>query len=206
MNETVFIVDDDTDVRDALSLLLETSGYAVKAFPGAQAFLDFIKPEQQGCIILDVHMPSIDGPSLQEELQRRDIRLPVIFLSAFSNIPVTVRTIKAGAIDFLTKPVDGNQLLDRIEAAFAISRQIHARSMADQSLAERISKLTLREKEIMIMAAAGYSSKEIGRSLGISHRTVEVHRAHIMQKTGAASLLELARIVDDAKATNLLPS
>ncbi|OYV59229.1 MAG: DNA-binding response regulator, partial [Acidiphilium sp. 21-62-4] len=185
MNQTVFIVDDDQGVRDALSMLLETSGYAVKTFPGAEAFLEFINPERQGCIILDVHMPVVDGPSLQEELQRRGIQLPVIFLSAFSNIPVTVRTIKAGAIDFLTKPVDGNQLLDRIEDAFSKNREIHEKNLSDQSLSERISKLTVREKEIMIMAAAGHSSKEIGRSLGISHRTVEVHRAHIMQKTCA---------------------
>jgi len=192
----VYVVDDDAAVRDALSMLLEAAGYAAATFPAASDFLDTCTPSSQGCIILDVDMPDMDGPALQEELIRRGVQLPVIFLSGKGTIPLTVRTIKAGAIDFLTKPVDGSVLLDRVQKALEKSSFLLKRVRANQSNASRLKKLTEREREIMVLTVAGHTSKEIAQRLGISYRTVEIHRAHVLQKTGAANLLELARIAN----------
>jgi len=204
MSAKVYIVDDDASVRDALAMLLEIAGHEVESFANAEAFLAAYRPGYQGCIILDVHMPVMDGPALQEELLNRGIRMPIIFLSAFSNIPVTVRTIKAGAIDFLTKPVDGSLFLQRVQDALNRNAQVQEEALVTKSFAERISGLTKREREIMVLAVSGQTSKKIARCLNISYRTVEAHRAHIMQKTGASSLLELARFVDDAKDLGIL--
>jgi len=192
----VYVVDDDAAVRDALSMLLEAAGNVVATFPAASDFLDTRTPSSQGCIILDVDMPDMDGPALQEELIRRGVQLPVIFLSGKGTIPLTVRTIKAGAIDFLTKPVDGSVLLDRVQKALEKSSFLLKRVRANQSNASRLKKLTEREREIMVLTVAGHTSKEIAQRLGISYRTVEIHRAHVLQKTGAANLLELARIAN----------
>ncbi|MGA8865169.1 MAG: response regulator [Gallionella sp.] len=185
----VYIIDDDAAVRDGLTMLLEASGHAVAAFRSAGEFLDACTPDWRGCIILDVDMPGMDGTALQEELPRRMVRLPVIFLSGKGTIPLTVRAIKAGAVDFLTKPVDRKVLLDRVQKALQ-------RGEAFNSIALRLAELTEREREVMKLAVAGHTNKEIGQRLGISYRTVEIHRTHVMQKTGATNLLELARIAD----------
>jgi FixJ family two-component response regulator len=192
--ERVFVVDDDEAVRDALAMLLETAGYTVATFPGAEKFLEACTPYSPGCVILDVDMPDMDGPSLQQELIRRNVQLPVIFLSGHGTIPTTVRTIKAGALDFLTKPVDGSVLLARVQDAFKESARLRKQAEERQSANSRLKCLTERENEVMKLAIAGYTSKEIAQRLSISYRTVEIHRAHIMQKTGASNLLELARI------------
>lgn len=192
----VYVIDDDAAVRDALSMLLEAAGYAVATFPAASDFLDVCTPGSLGCIILDVDMPGMDGPALQEELIRRGLQLPVIFLSGKGTIPVTVRTIKAGAMDFLTKPVDGSVLLDRVQKALKQGTLLQEQADAFQSVALRLAALTEREKEIMALVVAGHTSKEIALRLAISYRTVEIHRAHVMQKTGASNLLELARIAN----------
>lgn len=192
----VFIVDDDAAVRDALAMLLEAAGYAVATFPAASEFLDTCTPSTQGCIILDVDMPKMDGPTLQVELIRRSLRLPVIFLSGKGTIPVTVRAMKAGAIDFLTKPVEGSMLLARVKEALEKGSWQLKRALANQSGSSQLEKLTRREREVMVMAVVGHTSKEIAQRLGISYRTVEIHRAHVMQKTGAANLLELARMAN----------
>jgi FixJ family two-component response regulator len=190
----VFVVDDDAAVRDSLTMLLETADYAVTTFPSADDFLDSCTSSTQGCIILDVNMPDMDGPTLQEELIRRDLRLTVIFLSGQGTIPVTVRTIKAGAMDFLTKPVDGLLLLAHVQKALEQSALLQKQAEASQSANARLTALTEREREVMMLAIAGHTSKEIGQRLAISYRTVEIHRAHVMQKTGASNLLELARL------------
>jgi len=181
----VYVVDDDAAVRDSLSLLLESAGLCAAAFDSAQAFLAAHRAHQPGCLVLDVHMPGMDGLELQNELARRGELMPIIFLTAHGNVPETVRAIKAGAVDFLTKPVDGKLLLDRIRAAVAVSETAHQRKA-------RLASLTQREREVLILAVAGRPNKEIARHLGISHRTVEVHRSHILSKMGAATLLELA--------------
>jgi FixJ family two-component response regulator len=190
----VFVVDDDTSVRDSLRMLLEVSGYAVATFPGAEEFLDICTPDTEGCIILDVNMPDMDGPTLQAELIHRGLQLPIIFLSGQGTIPLTVRTLKAGATDFLTKPVQGSVLLARVEEAMKQSCILREQAVTSQVIAARLAMLTEREREVMMLAVAGHTSKEIALQLGISYRTVEIHRCHVMQKTGASNMLELARI------------
>ena len=198
--DLVFVIDDDEAVRDALTMQIEAAGHAVAAFGTASEFLDVCTPGTRGCIILDVDMPVMDGPALQEELLRRNVQLPVIFLSGKGTIPVTVRTIKAGAMDFLTKPVDGSVLLARVQDALERSSLLQKQAEAFQSVALRLAALTEREREVMKLAVAGQTNKEIGQRLGISYRTVEIHRTHVMQKTGASNLLELARITDTFKS------
>jgi len=194
--DLVFVIDDDEAVRDALTMQLEAAGHAVAAFGTASQFLDVCTHGTRGCIILDVDMPVMDGPALQEELLRRNVQLPVIFLSGKGTIPITVRTIKAGAMDFLTKPVDGSVLLARVQKALEQCLLLQKQAEAFRSIALRLAALTEREREVMMLAVAGLTNKEIAQRLGISHRTVEIHRTHVMQKTGASNLLELARIAD----------
>ena len=191
---TVFIVDDDVAVRDSLGMLLEAAGYAVEAFACAADFLDSLTPSTRGCLILDVRMPNMDGLDLQEELIRRGARLPVIFLTGHGSIPVTVRAIKAGAMDFLTKPVDGPVLLAHVEKALKQGSARQKRINSHRAAASRLATLTDREREVLALAVAGHVSKDIAQRLGISSRTVEIHRAHILQKTGASNMLEVARI------------
>ena len=198
---TVFIVDDDSAVRDGLALLLDTAGLAVETYDGAAAFLAACSPGVAGCLILDVRMPEMSGPELHAELVRRGVDLPIIFLTAHGDIPTTVQAMKAGAMDFLTKPVIGDELLERVRAAFEKSARLRAQATARESLRERLEGLTGREREIMKLVADGLANKEIARSLGISHRTVEVHRARVMQKTGVTNLVELSRL---AQACGLL--
>jgi FixJ family two-component response regulator len=190
----VFFVDDDQAVRDGLALLLEAAGLNVQSFESAEAFLRGYDPRRGGCLVLDVRMPGMSGPQLHEELVRRGWSLPVIFLTAHGDIPMSVRAIKAGAVDFLTKPVAGADLLERVDSALQYQRELSDRDMADEARKQCLARLTLRETEVLELALAGHSNKAIGRQLHISFRTVEIHRSRIMQKTGAANLLELARL------------
>lgn len=191
---TVFIVDDDAAVRDGLKLLLDTAGLTAECFDSATAFLAAYSPGRAGCLILDVSMPGMSGPELQAELNRLHVDLPVIFLTGHADIPTTVRAIKEGALDLLTKPVDGTELIERVQAALEKDVELRRKSSATRALRERLDALTAREREILVLAAAGMPNKEIARRLGISHRTVEIHRARVMQKTGAANVIELSRI------------
>lgn len=192
---TVFIIDDSAAIRDSLFLLLETAGLPAAAFACAEDFLAALRPDATGCIVLDVNLPGMHGPDLQAELVRRGVRLPTIFLTAHGDIPTTVRAMKAGAVDFLTKPVDGAVLLARIRSALATAREAREAETARQAAEARLGALTEREQQVLSLAVAGHSNKEIAQQLGISFRTVEVHRAHILQKTGAASLVELALLL-----------
>ncbi len=192
----VFIVDDDAAVRDALVGQMEAAGYDVTSFPSAEKFLDFCTPGTMGCIILDVSMPNMDGPTLQDELADRRLKLPIIFLSGQGSIPLTVRTMKAGAMDFLTKPVEGAVLRARVQEALEQCAHQQTQERISQAMSARLASLTEREREVMMLAIAGYSSKEIALNLGISFRTVETHRTRVIQKTGASNMLELAGIVN----------
>ena len=187
----VYVVDDDEAVRKSLRMLLKTEGYTVATFPSAEEFLNICNKETIGCIILDVNMPDMDGPGLQEELNRRGLNLPIIFLTGQGSIPITVRALKAGAQDFLTKPVDGTVLLASVKQALDTCSELQMQSADSQSKAIRLATLTDREKEIMMLIVSGLSNKEIAERLSISFRTVENHRAHIMEKTGATNVLEL---------------
>ncbi len=194
---TVFLVDDDASVREAMTMLLETAGYLVASHANAEEFLDAWQPGQRGCLLLDMRMPGMDGVELQQVLQQREIQLPIIFMSAFGDVPTTVKAIKGGAVDFLTKPVNGAILLERVKAAMAACLEAQRLEDARSLVRERLDRLTAREREILALAIAGKPNKEIAQELRISHRTIEAHRSRIFLKTGVHSLLELARIAAD---------
>jgi len=191
----VFIVDDDYAVRDSLGQLMEVAGFTYQAFESAEHFLQAYRPGRTGCLLLDLNMPNMTGDELQAELIHRKTHLPIIFLTAYGDIPTSVRAIKNGAIDFLTKPVSSKLLIERIQTALQQESQRHNNSeLVEQKICGRLNGLTSRESEVMLLVVAGHSNKEIARHLDISPRTVEIHRARVMEKTGAANLLELARM------------
>lgn len=196
MNEsaTVFVVDDDPAVRDSLTLLLEQETFSVETFDSGESFLAACRPTRHCCAIVDMRMPGMDGMQLQAELSKRRIPLPLIFLTGHGDIPLSVRAIKAGAVDFLTKPVTGAVLLESVRMAFVESARLSVETEANQTATARVATLTEREREVMVLAARGMPNKEIARHLGISHRTVEIHKARIMNKIAAETVLDLARI------------
>lgn len=196
---TVFIVDDDAAVRDSLTLMIEQAGMHVQSFENAKTFLNAYRPNFFGCVIIDVKMPGMDGLQLQEELAWRKILLPVIFLTGHGDIPMSVRAIKGGAIDFLTKPVIREKLLICVRAAFTEAKKRLSDATQNREITSCLTKLTRREREVMLLAVQGHSNKEIGSYLGISYRTVEIHKSKIMQKTGAHNLLDLARIARESE-------
>ena len=192
MTPTVFVVDDDAAVRDALVQLLAAAGFSVRSFPSGTAFLQACAPDWRGCILLDIAMPGMSGLALQEALAARAIRLPIVFLTAHGKVPTAVQAMKAGAMEFLEKPAAGPVLLDAVRRSLAIDAERHAQDATRVELMERVATLTRREREVMTLAARAGSNKEIGRQLGISHRTVEIHRGRIMRKLGLATPFELA--------------
>jgi FixJ family two-component response regulator len=202
---TIYIIDDEAVVRDALRLLLTNESFTIETYDSAETFLANCPRERYGCAIVDMRMSGMDGLQLQEELTRRSIRLPIIFLTGHGDIPMSVRAIKGGAVDFLTKPITGERLLQSIHTAFSESRNLLAHTSTSKQATSCLAKLTDREREVMLLAIAGHPNKEIGRQLGISHRTVEIHKARIMHKTGAANLLDLARIAQEGGIA-LVPS
>lgn len=198
---TVYVIDDDPAVRDSLTLLLEQGEINVETFSSAKDFLLACGAlAKRSCAVIDIQMPGMDGQELQAELMRRKIRLPIIFLTGHGDIPMSVRAIKAGAINFLTKPITGNALRESVEAALVESEKLFIESQVCDSAIKRLSSLTQREHDVMALAIAGHSNKEIAKHLGISHRTVEIHKARVMHKTGATTLLDLVLL---AKAGNV---
>ena len=193
---TVYLVDDDDAVRDSLALLFETAGLPVECYPSAETFLDAYRPDRAGCLVLDVSMPGLSGTELQAVLARRGFRLPIIFLTAHGDIPMTVRAIKAGAVDFLTKPVQARPLLERVQAAIAEDLRQRERLRIEPAAAAILASLTPRELEVAQLLVEGRTNKEIASHLGISHRTVENHRARVMEKTRTHHLVELARLME----------
>lgn len=199
---TVFIVDDDPAIRDSLSLMIEQEAFAVQAFDSAEAFLAACQPQAKGCTIIDIRMPGMDGMQLQAEMLKRHILLPIIFLTGHGDIPMSVQAMKAGALDFLTKPVTRDKLLIAIRAAILQSERILTESANHQEALSHLAGLTDRERDVMWLAVQGHPNKHIARQLGISHRTVEIHKSKIMQKTGAINLLDLARISHEGESSN----
>jgi RNA polymerase sigma factor (sigma-70 family) len=193
---TIHVVDDDLAVRDALAMMLEQQGMAVATYASGSAFLDAVRPEDRGCAILDLHMPGLNGLAVQEEMHRRGLLLAVLLLSGRGDIPASVKAIKAGAVNFLTKPVTMAALLENVRAAVAESEQAHQQALAGRSAHALLASLTEREREVMGLALEGMPNKEIARALGISHRTVEIHKARLMHKMGVDNLLDLARVAE----------
>ena len=190
----VFIVDDDAEVRDSLKLLLESAGLHSHLYGSAREFLADGLPKS-GCVVADVRMPDMSGLELQEEIVRRDAHLPVIIITAHADVPLAVRAMKAGAIDFIEKPFDDRQLIGSIRHAFEVGTRTRGRSVEAKRARDRLSLLTSRERSVLDILVRGRSNKVAAYELGISPRTVEIHRSHIMDKLHASSLSDLVRIV-----------
>lgn len=193
-DRTVFVVDDDEAARDSLAALLETEGLAVETFRSAREFLVLYDPSRPGCLLLDVRMPGLSGTQLHEELGRRGITLPVIIVTGFGDIPMAVAAIKAGAIDFIEKPYSEAAILESVRSALAQGSQPSPVTPEVSGLRERVGLLTPREREVLECLIIGDSNKQVGSRLGISPRTVEIHRARIMEKMQATSLSHLVRM------------
>lgn len=193
--ERVYIVDDDADVREATTFLVATAGYATRSFASPEELLATVSADDTGCLVLDVRLPGMDGLQLQQALYQRDIRLPIIFITGHGDIPMAVRAVAAGALDFLEKPLDDEALLDRIATAMQQDRERRERDALRSDIEQRLAQLTPREREVMEGILAGKLNKVTAYELGMSVRTVEVHRARVLEKLGAHNGPEMVRLV-----------
>lgn len=192
----VYIVDDDRSVRTSVARLLESSGYEVRTFASATDYLDRIDPDAHGCLLLDLRMPGIDGLELQNRLLRGGTSRPVIFLTGQGTVPETVAAMKAGATDFLEKPADPDELIRAVRTAIETDR-MRRRELAEMSeIQDRVSLLTPRERQVFERVVQGRLNKQIAHELGVSEKTVKVHRGRVMEKMKTASLADLARIAE----------
>jgi len=191
---TIFVVDDDEAVRDALSLLMKSAGLPVETYSSAQAFLDAYDPLRPGCLVLDIRMPGMSGTELQEQLREQQIHIPIIIITGHGDVPTAVDAVQKGAVDFIQKPFDDHVLLGRIRCAIAQDAQWRREQAKRAEVEALLAKLTPREREVMDLLVAGQSNKEIALELGLSRKTVDIHRAHVMMKLRIGSLAELLRI------------
>lgn len=199
MTPTIFIVDDCESVRKALSQLLIAHNLQVTAYASGHEFLAAYHPDHPGCILLDLVLPDMEGRSVYAELRERQALIPVIFLTGYGDITKAVQAVKDGALDFLEKPVQSDQLLKQIRRALVLDREQRQFNSNVQSIQRRLANLTAREREIMMLVTEGQSNKEIAKKLKISYRTVEVHRNHMMYKMNAANLVELVKLAEHCK-------
>ena len=193
--QIVYIVDDDAAVRDSLYELLLSEGIAARVYPSAATFLDECNPAMHGCAIFDIRMPEITGMELLQHPKVLDIELPVILITAYSDVPLAVQAMKFGAIDFIEKPIHSELLLQCIRRSFSDQQQHQLRSRQRFESTQRLGRLTAREREVVDLLIAGKSSREIASDLDISPRTVEVHRATVKNKLGTKSLSDIVRMV-----------
>jgi FixJ family two-component response regulator len=193
ISAVVHVVDDDKGMLRALSTLLNAAGYEVRTYASARDFL-LARPESPGCVILDVRMPGQSGLDMQEALAADEASLPVIFLSAHGDIPMSVRAVRAGAVDFLTKPVKRATLLAAVDTALARDAEKHAEREELRGLRSRYDSLTARERQVLALVVTGRLNKQTAGALGIAERTVKVHRARVMEKMQVASLAELVHL------------
>ncbi|ATQ69811.1 MULTISPECIES: response regulator FixJ [Methylosinus] len=191
---TVHIIDDDDAVRDSLALLLSTEGLRVEAHESASVFLTHVQPGSPGCVVTDARMPEMTGIELLEEMKTRQLSLPVVVITAYADVDLAVQAMKQGAFDFLEKPFDNEALIACVRLALAFEREEQFRAAETQTIQARMQTLTARESEVLARLLDGMPNKSIGRELGISVRTVEVHRANVMLKMNAGSLSELVRM------------
>ncbi len=190
----IYLVDDDADVRAAVSLLLRSADFPVSAFADAHALLSMVGPETPGCLILDVRLPDMDGLSLQCQLKRRGITMPVIFITGHGDIPMAVRAVSEGALDFLEKPFRDEVLLEGVRHALEVDAARREGTAEQAQMEARLASLTPREREVLEALLEGKPNKLIARDLDVSVRTVEIHRSNLMQKMGAKSASHLARL------------
>src|SRR5581483_951472 len=198
---TVFVVDDHLGMRRSLRALLESAGLAVETYGSGEEFLQAYAPERSGCLLLDIRLQRSNGLDLQDELVRRKATLPIIVLTGHGTVPASVRALKAGAMDFLQKPVPPKLLLERVTTALERDREMRATSAERSAVERRLERLTRREREVMEHLLSGRTSKEIAATLSASPRTVEGHRRMIFSKMGVSSAAQLVRVVLDARGT-----
>jgi FixJ family two-component response regulator len=192
----VFVVDDDAAVRRSLDNLIRSVGLRAETFASAQEFLSSKRPEVPGCLVLDVRLPGLSGLDLQKRMAEADMEIPIIFITGHGDIPMTVQAMKAGAVEFLTKPFREQDLLDAIQQALERDRQTREQRAEIEGLRRRSASLTPREREVMALMVAGLLNKQIAGELGASETTVKIHRHNVMEKMGAGSLADLVRMAD----------
>jgi FixJ family two-component response regulator len=195
----VFVVDDDASVREAVKRLISTVGLRVETFGSTREFLDGKRPDSPACLVLDVRLPDASGLELQHALAEAGVQIPIIFITGHADVPMTVRAMKAGAVEFLTKPFRGQELLDAIQVAIARDRVARNEQGQIQELRSRYETLTAREKEVLALVVSGLLNKQVGAELGASELTVKTHRGRVMQKMQAESLADLVRMYERLK-------
>jgi len=194
----VYIVDDDELIRDSLRTLVKSVGLEAETFLSAQQFLDSILSDRPGCLVLDIRMPGLGGLDLQSELQKMHVSLPIIFITGHGTVPMSVRAMKAGAIDFLTKPFEDQELLDAIQQAIKQHNHIRIKENEINDISRRVQTLTSREREVLVLVISGMLNKQIAGDLKLSENTVKTHRARLMRKMEVESFAELVRTSEKA--------
>ena len=197
MKPTVYIVDDDRAIRESLLELLEVAGFSARAFADGASFLAAYQGDGAGCVLLDVAMPGMSGQEVQAGLQARGVQIPILYLTGHGSIPMAVRALHQGALDFLEKPIPSDVLLERVSRALVLDMERRTVLADEQQLKQRYARLSQRERQVMGLVISGKQNKEIARILDLSRRTVETHRKHVMHKMGADNLAELVRIATD---------
>jgi two-component system response regulator FixJ len=195
---TVFVVDDDEAVRTSLRLLLKSVGLPVETYAAAQEFLDQFDPDRAGCLVLDIRMPGVSGLELQQHLNDQHSIMPIVFITGHGDVPMAVEAMQAGAVDFIQKPFRDQDLIDRINRALEKDREMRNALRERDEIRRRMSQLTPREREVLELVTQGKANKVIAGDLNVSQRTVEIHRARVMEKMGANSLAHLVRMVIEA--------
>lgn len=196
---TVFVVDDDDAVRESLVFLMKSVGLRAESFASAQAYLDVYNPQRPGCLVLDIRMPGMSGLELQDKLKQMGSILPIIFITGHGDVPMAVKAIKAGAADFVQKPFRDQELIDRIREVLEEDAEVRADKLQRTEILRRMGTLTEREREVMEQVVDGKANKVVAIDLNVSQRTVEIHRANVMEKMKARSLAQLVRLVMKAR-------
>jgi len=197
---TIYVVDDDEGVRNSLRFLLKSVGLSARTLASAREFLETYRPGQPGCVVLDVRMPGMSGLELQQQLNLRGATIPVIFITGHGDIPMAVEAMQHGAFDFLQKPFRDQDLIDRMQRALERDARQRAALTQYERIRARFQSLTPREREVLSLMTSGKPNKVMAADLGVSQRTVEIHRARVMEKTGAASLAQLVRMAMDLES------